>query len=54
VLNRREKLLRQARRQPEIVVDQLLAVEGSYSRCMHLRNMMAKSAALGQGVLAKK
>ena len=27
---------------------------GSYSRCMHLRNMMAKSAALGQGVLAKK
>jgi len=27
VLNRREKLLRQARRQPEIVVDQLLAVE---------------------------
>jgi hypothetical protein len=24
------------------------------SRCTHLRNMMAKSAALGQGVLAKK
>jgi transposase len=27
VLNRREKLLRQARRQPEVVVDQLLALE---------------------------
>jgi hypothetical protein len=31
-----------------------LKKNGSYSRCMHLRNMMAKSAALGQGVLAKK
>ena len=27
VLNRREELLQQARRQPEVVVDQLLAVE---------------------------
>jgi hypothetical protein len=27
VLNRRAELLRQARRQPEVVVDQLLAVE---------------------------
>ena len=35
-------------------VRRLLLIVGSYSRCMHLRNMMAKSAALGQGVLAKK
>jgi len=29
-------------------------IPGNCSRCTHLRNMMAKAAALGQGFWAKK